>query len=179
MRRWLPLILAVLVAVPVLLWATLRVSTRLPKPLVPPDPGGLLKDVTLVVPGLGRAEHQSVVIDGDRIAGIAPAIPGEDPFRGTYALPGLIDAHVHFPSIALGDEVPLHAFLYLAHGVTTVRNMGDARGHASSRALEGISSGAFAGPRVLRCALVDGPDGRPLRAADRFFPKLPVSGRRG
>ena len=123
MRRWLLVIPALLVAVPVLLWATLRVSTRLPDPLAAPDPGGLLKDVTLVVPGVGRAEHRSLVIDGDRIAGIAPAIPGEDPLRGAYAFPGLVDAHVHLPGIALGDEVPLHAFLYLAHGITAVRNM--------------------------------------------------------
>ena len=160
MRRWLLFLGAILIGIPALLWATVAVSTRLPDPLAPPEPGGLLHDVTLVVPGLGRVEGKSVVIDGDRIAGIAPAIPGEAPYRGAYAFPGLVDAHVHFPGIALADEVPLHAFLYLAHGVTTVRNLGDTNGNASERARAGIDAGDFAGPRVLRCGpFIDGPGG--------------------
>ncbi len=160
MRRWFFILAIVLLGVPALFWLVVAVSTRLPAPLVQPEPGGLLKDVTLVVPGAGREEHRSVVISGDRITGIAPAIPGEDPFRGAYAFPGLVDTHVHFPDLALTEEVPLHAFLYLAHGVTTVRNLGDTSGNASERARDGVRSGAFAGPRVLRCGpFVDGPGG--------------------
>ena len=160
MRRWLLVLAIVFLGIPALLFGVVALSVRLPAPLEPPTPGGLLKDVTLVIPGLGRAEHRSVMITGDRIAGVAPAIPGDGPFRGAYAFPGLIDSHVHFPDLALGDEVPLHAFLYLAHGVTTVRNLGDTSGNASERARDGIEAGVFAGPRVLRCGpFVDGPDG--------------------
>ena len=55
-----------------------------------------------------------------RIAAIDEAAAGP---AGPFVLPGLIDAHVHSP-ILPGDE-PLHAVLYLLHGVTAVRNLGD------------------------------------------------------
>jgi imidazolonepropionase-like amidohydrolase len=160
MRRWLLVLAIVLLGVPALLFGVVALSVRLPAPLEPPEPGGLLEDVTLVIPGLGRAEHRNVVIMGDRIASITPALPGDGPFKGAFAFPGLIDSHVHFPDLALGDEVPLHAFLYLAHGVTTVRNLGDTSGNAPKRAQGGIEAGQFAGPRVLRCGpFIDGPGG--------------------
>lgn len=119
----------------------------------------MLDDVTLVVPGTSRRPHRRLVIEGDRLADISPAQPGSDPDGHLFALPGLVDAHVHFPSLDLGDEVPLYAFLALAHGVTSVRSLGDVRGDASARAQAGIDGARFAGPHVVRCALVDGPDG--------------------
>lgn len=156
-RRFWWLLLGLVVGPPAVLALVVWSATRLPAPLVVPEPGGLLPDVTLVIPGVGRAEGRSVAIDGDRITAIAPAVPGAVKFKGAFAFPGLIDGHVHFPDLALTDEVPLHAFLYLRHGVTTVRNLADAHGNASTRAKDGVQAGAFPGPRVLRCGpFVDG-----------------------
>jgi imidazolonepropionase-like amidohydrolase len=148
-----------LIAVLIFLWTVLRVSTRLPTPLAASPPGGTLEIVTLVVPGGERLEAVSVRIEGDRTAEVGPPIPGEGPFRGAYVFPGLFDVHVHFPPIELGDEVALNAFLYLLHGVSTVRSLGVTLGNAGDRAQAGTTAGEFAGPRVLRCALVDGPNG--------------------
>jgi cytosine/adenosine deaminase-related metal-dependent hydrolase len=79
--------------------------------------------------------HQTIVMRGDRIVDVAgpdrtvelsvdtTRIDG----RGTFALPGLIDAHVHLVHVSdfarvTGDEL---LPLYLAAGVTTVRSTGD------------------------------------------------------
>jgi hypothetical protein len=78
---------------------------------------------------------RTILIRGDRIVSVTPLGHGLDvpagattiDGRGKFALPGLIDAHVHvmhvldFAAVS-GDEVfPL----YLAAGVTTVRSTGD------------------------------------------------------
>ena len=66
---------------------------------------------------------QTVVIRGDRIAAMGPATstplpPGATRIdgRGKWLMPGLIDMHVH-----LND--PDDGSLYVANGVTTIRNM--------------------------------------------------------
>ncbi len=90
---------------------------------------------------------QSVLIEGDRIARIAPAaeLPAPEGAivvqgRGRYLLPGLIDAHVH-----IWDEAELSA--YLASGVTMVRNASGMPFHlAFARA---IDEGRCPGPRLL------------------------------
>jgi len=68
-------------------------------------------------------EHQIVVIRGDRIAAIGPssttAVPAEATRvegHGKWLMPGLVDMHVH-----LND--PDDGALYVANGVTTIRNM--------------------------------------------------------
>lgn len=60
--------------------------------------------------------------------------------RGLTLLPGLTDMHVH-----IWDEAELGA--YLAHGVTTVRNMSGMPFHL--RMAEQIKSGELDGPRLL------------------------------
>jgi imidazolonepropionase-like amidohydrolase len=79
--------------------------------------------------------HQTIVMRGDRVVEVAGAdrtvelsadatrIDG----RGAFALPGLIDAHVHLVHVSdfarvTGDEL---LPLYLAAGVTAVRSTGD------------------------------------------------------
>lgn len=63
--------------------------------------------------------------------------------RGKYAIPGLWDAHVHFMNTGR-TALPL----YIAHGVTSVREMG---GYLDSTRvwLDGIRSGSLVGPRIL------------------------------
>lgn len=83
----------------------------------------------------GWKTGQSILIQGERIAAIAP--PGELPAvppaaevvsgTGKYVIPGLIDAHVHLVhridfGHATGDEI---LPLFLAAGVTGVRDTGD------------------------------------------------------
>lgn len=89
---------------------------------------------------------RTVVVDGDRIAAVAPA--GEvdvDGFRvvdgaGRYLMPGLADMHVHWNRFT-------QLAMYLANSVTTVRNMWGSPWHlAMARA---VDEGRFPGPRVV------------------------------
>jgi hypothetical protein len=59
---------------------------------------------------------------------------------GAYALPGLIDMHVH-----VWGEAELAA--YLAHGVTTIRNLSGMPFHL--RMAKQVETGELAGPRLL------------------------------
>ncbi len=67
---------------------------------------------------------------------------------GGYLVPGLYDMHVHtFES----DEL----FLYLANGITTIRNLHGVAAHL--RWADSVSSGAWAGPRMLTAGpIIDG-----------------------
>ena len=90
-------------------------------------------------------ENARVLIDGGRIAyagdgaralRAVSVIDG----RGLTLVPGLADMHVH-----VWDEAELGA--YLAHGVTTVRNMSGMPFHLDLA--ERIARGDIAGPRLL------------------------------
>ena len=79
-----------------------------------------------------------IVANGDEIA--APAGGRIVDAGGGYATPGLIDMHVH-----VWSEAELAA--YLAHGVTTVRNLSGMPFHL--RMAAAIDEGAMEGPRLL------------------------------
>ena len=96
----------------------------------------VIKGGSLFDPVAGTMEPvQAIVIEGEKIVAVGtPRKPVEIPkdvrvidATGKFILPGLIDAHVHlvhrlnFAHIT-GDEV---LPLFLANGVTTVRNTGD------------------------------------------------------
>jgi imidazolonepropionase-like amidohydrolase len=75
-------------------------------------------------------EDQTVVIEGSRIAAVGPAheiqVPKDATIidgKGAYLMPGLADMHMH--TLHNWDtEFPVSPFaLYLANGVTTVRNL--------------------------------------------------------
>jgi imidazolonepropionase-like amidohydrolase len=94
------------------------------------------------------ASH-TVVVRGDRIVAIAPdgrvALPAgatRIDARGKYLVPGLVDMHVHFDGAEHERDLPL----YLANGVTTVRNMRGTPAHVDMR--ERIARGALVGPTV-------------------------------
>ncbi len=87
-----------------------------------PESGKMLDNRTIVV----RGDRIVAVIAPDEKAGIPPNATRIDG-RGRFALPGLIDAHVHVVHVidfahVTGDEV---LPLYLAAGVTSVRSTGD------------------------------------------------------
>lgn len=107
------------------------------------DPEALAAEPALAIVDCGvfdpEAEkmlpNRTIVIRGGRIVSvIGPDQPGEIPAdaervdgRGKFALPGLIDAHVHLVHVGdfahvTGDEL---LPLFLAAGVTSVRSAGD------------------------------------------------------
>lgn len=84
----------------------------------------LINDVNIVTMTDARVSmHQAVMVRDGTIEGIGPArqeIPGDIDVidgAGRYVMPGLVNMHVH-----LGDN-PDDLLLYLANGITTVRNM--------------------------------------------------------
>jgi imidazolonepropionase-like amidohydrolase len=146
MRRALLAVAAALVALGAALWWALAP----PAPLALPERGALLTGVTVVNPGAGREEGRTVRVDGARIASVeASAAPPEPAPR--FVLPGLVDMHVHFPPPMGLAQTELFAFLFLYHGVTSVRDAGDVDGTATAPARDGAREGRFPGPRVFAC----------------------------
>ncbi len=97
---------------------------------------------------------RTIVITGGRIVAIADSAAGYVPARtvdaaGTFALPGLWDMHVHFGGgEALIEENKNLLPLYVAHGITTVR---DAAGDLSPSVLEwraAVAAGTLPGPTI-------------------------------
>jgi len=116
---------------------------------VPPQ-GVILSDVNVVNPGSEQLTGRTFVVEGDRITRISctdpqePAVPRDNRFVGAFVLPGLIDMHVHIPP----PIRELTSILFLAHGVTTVRETGDADG-TTWRGRARIRAGEVPGPRVF------------------------------
>ncbi|MCF3131398.1 amidohydrolase family protein [Streptomyces olivochromogenes] len=107
-----------------------------------------LPDVTLVQPAESATPHRELHVRGDRIA-TADQGGGRvlDQYRGAYVVPGLVDMHTHLP-----PRSPLHLtesvlLLHIAHGVTTVRDAGDADGSSGAAARDAIERG-HPGPRL-------------------------------
>lgn len=107
-----------------------------------------------------------IVIENDRIAQIVPiGSPGmieEDkrPARGDheidlaghYVLPGFVDAHVHLHTLSDGQGVPSDYVLklWLAHGITTARNVGSSQMSIEQQvAIKGrLARNEIVGPRL-------------------------------
>jgi imidazolonepropionase-like amidohydrolase len=118
-----------------------------------PDRGVEITRVTVVNPGLGREPGRRVVVRGQRIARIEPTgAAASTRYSGSYVLPGLIDMHVHYGA----DQRELFGLLFLAYGVTAVRDTGDLAGTvAETRRI--IRDGELAGPTVFSCGnILDG-----------------------
>ena len=100
-------------------------------------------------------EHQTVIVDGERIARVAPAAavaipPGALTIdgRGRYLMPGLADMHCHYESKEC-------AALFLANGVTTVRIMWGRPQHLKAR--QRIERGELIAPSMYIAGhIVDG-----------------------
>ena len=111
-------------------------------------------DVTVLPMDAERSlTGQTVLIEGDRILAIGPGLAVPEDARviegsGKFLMPGLADMHVHL------WNTHQHA-LYLANGVTTVRNMWGAPVHRRWQAR--AEAGELDGPNVLSTGpLVDG-----------------------
>jgi uncharacterized protein (TIGR02246 family) len=100
-----------------------------------------IRDATVVdVAGGVLVPDQTVLISGNRIVAVGPTdevsiAPGTEVIEGAggYVIPGLWDMHVH--SVGAGDW---HFPLFLAHGVTGVRDMNDKTGDVTLEATNSI-----------------------------------------
>jgi imidazolonepropionase-like amidohydrolase len=108
--------------------------------------------VTVVNPVLDRRARATVALANGTIAGITdtPDAPASE-FAGCFALPGLVDMHLHLPPDNALKLTSGAALLYLAHGVTTLREAGDLDGTAVVAARRLGEEGAHPVPRVISC----------------------------
>lgn len=124
-----------------------------------PVPADLvLRDATVVDVAAGRlVTGQAVVVRGDRILAVVDArtlsryrAAKTLSLKGRFLIPGLWDSHVHFGGgEALIEENRQLLPLYLAHGITTVR---DCAGDLSDTVLqwrEEIAAKRLLGPTIL------------------------------
>jgi imidazolonepropionase-like amidohydrolase len=97
--------------------------------------------------------NQTVVVQDGRIVSVAPAAAAHIPAgarriegKGRWLMPGLAEMHGHVP----GPEDPAYRdnmlFLYVANGITTVRNMAGNASHLALR--DRIAAGGVVGPRL-------------------------------
>ena len=146
-------------AVPELLRITARLTTEhyaeLQKRFAHPiDVPIRIRNVRVFEPETGKlTEPVSVVFFRDRITGIqpldSPATPGEALIdgKGGTLVPGLHDMHAHLSMQS--------AMLYIASGVTSVRDMGNDNPFLLDF-VKKIRSGELAGPRVVRNGFLEG-----------------------
>lgn len=108
-------------------------------------------------------EKQTVITRDGRIVRLGPMDTVEIPEDAErieagdwYLMPALADLHAHF---VVGPNWENDLFLFLANGVTSVREMGGSTPHLQWR--QAIASGAALGPRLhLASPMMDGPGGR-------------------
>jgi imidazolonepropionase-like amidohydrolase len=132
-------------------------AAAVPAGLVTVAPGDIaITDVTVVPMSRdGALAHHTVVVRGDRIVAVAPSASVALPAgvtaidgKGKWLIPGLADMHVH-----IWSENDLTMFL--AAGVTTIRNLFGSDLHLSWRSQ--IARGERLGPTIVTAGpLIDG-----------------------
>ena len=103
----------------------------------------------------------TVVIENGRITAVGPssrvAVPPQATVvraAGKTVMPGLWDMHAHFEQVEWGP-------IYLAAGVTTVRDVGNELEFIGA-VRDAVASGKGLGPRMLLAGIIDGPGQRGL-----------------
>jgi len=135
------------------------------KPTPPaPTPGSAHSTATAfvditVVPMDSNHElaHQTVIVDGDKIVAMGPTASTTVPAgataiagAGKWLVPGLVDMHVHFNEEQDGA-------LYVANGITTVRNMWGGEEQLAWRAKAKAHDPSYFGPSIYTAGpIVDG-----------------------
>lgn len=120
-----------------------------------PSGGFAITGATIVTMAGGVLANHTVVVTGDRITALGPTGQVEVPAgatvidgAGKWVMPGLADMHVHLWN---KDELTL----FLAAGVTTVRNMSGAPHHLIWRSQ--IAAGQWIGPAIVTAGpVIDG-----------------------
>lgn len=112
-------------------------------------------NVSVVHPETNAVDgSQTVLVRGSKISNIGAAedvsVPaGATVIRGEgrYLLPGLVEMHAHVPTAGQGREyIEDVLFLWVAHGITTIRNMSGDPSHLELR--QEIADGQVLGPRM-------------------------------
>ncbi|MBB3890256.1 imidazolonepropionase-like amidohydrolase [Phenylobacterium haematophilum] len=119
----------------------------------------LIVDATVIDVASGQLKNgAAVAVRGDTIVAVKPTAKAKAEFsasqtvdaKGRFVMPGLWDNHVHFGGgPELIDENKALLPLYVAHGITTVR---DASGDLPEQVLAwrgGVASGALLGPTIF------------------------------
>jgi len=134
------------------------ISLQPPKLQVPAQKDHTLKNVTIWNPGSPIIPQQTIQISDGTIQDIRQSQQNDHSSicEGCFVMPGLIDAHIHTPpSIAIGNR-ELFSLLYLQHGVTSVRDLGQLDADLPDL-VENLNSGAIARPRMYYCGpILDG-----------------------
>ena len=119
--------------------------------------GATILDMT----GRKPIPNGTVVVADGRIAEVGPSsrvvIPPQATVvraAGKTVMPGLWDMHAHFEQVEWGP-------IYLAAGVTTVRDVGNELEFIAA-VRDAVASGQGLGPRMLLAGLIDGPGSRGL-----------------
>lgn len=120
---------------------------RTAEPMAPAEPALAFVDVSVVPMDANHVlEHQTVLIRGDRIAALGPSASTAVPDgatridgHGQWLMPGLVDMHVHLNDAEDGT-------LYVANGVTSIRNMWGTLDTLATRA--DYAAGHVLGPTV-------------------------------
>lgn len=125
---------------------------------ISPERKGALAIVgAMLVDGTGKeaVNDSAVIIESDRITAVGPRAQVKIPkgatvidAKGKTLLPGLWDSHAHFEQVEWGP-------IYLAAGVTTVRDCGNEFEFITA-VRDAIKSGTGLGPRLLLAGIVDG-----------------------
>jgi len=135
----------------------MRVLAELAARTTPAAAGTLAITGATLVDGTGAAPVRDavVVVRGGRIVAAGPrarvAVPAGARVmdaRGKYIIPGLWDMHAHFEQVEWGP-------IYLAAGVTTVRDVGNEMEFMTA-VRDAVRGGRGVGPRLLLAGIVDG-----------------------
>lgn len=111
-----------------------------------------LSGVTVINPMHDRRAGATIEVANGTIAGLSDTSAElSSGFAGCFALPGLVDMHVHLPPDNALKLTQGAALLYLAHGVTTLREAGDLDGTAVAAARRLSSEGIHPMPRIVSC----------------------------
>jgi cytosine/adenosine deaminase-related metal-dependent hydrolase len=147
-------------------------------------------------PAIGPAD---VLIEGNRIArisylGIGQPVPDANripiqegdrvlELNGHYLLPGFVDLHAHFGGEDQGVPAEYAAKLWLAHGITTIREPGSGNGlDWVLRQRERSEQNAVSAPRIVPYVFFGQGEDNPARTpeqARRWVRKVAAQGARG
>ena len=172
--------------------AALLLAACTSRPASEPAPGPVplaITNVTVVdVTGGPSRPGQTVVVSGERIVSVGPGAAARVPRgarvvdgTGKFLVPGMWDMHSH---ITMFGRTGLS--LYLAHGVTGIRDMGGERFAAVKALRDSVNAGQIAGPRMRIASPVvenqrwlawtrdmSARAGTPWRLHERFGPASP------
>lgn len=131
--------------------------SEISKKLSPAQKGALVITNANLIDGTGKPPLKDavIVIENGRITSIGSRSTVKLPKKakifdaqGKYVVPGLFDMHAHFEQVEWGP-------VYLAAGVTTVRDVGNEFEFMTS-VRDAIKEGRGLGPRILLAGIIDG-----------------------